>query len=199
LIDLIAGIKTSIPRYCRVNRVIRDIPSTNVVEGNKRTSLRQDIQAEMKKRATRCQCVRCREVRKETISPNELQRDDLVYFSREVEEHFISYNTADDKLAGFLRLSLPGSKSPGSGLPDLDQAAIIREVHVYGQSLKVGEKQVGKAQHTGLGTSLLGEAETIAREMGYRRLAVIAAVGTRQYYLGRGFQRGDLYLLKELA
>ncbi len=199
LIDLIAGIKTSIPRYCRVNRVIRDIPSTNVVAGNKRTSLRQDIQAEMKKRATRCQCVRCREVRKETISPNELQRDDLVYYSRDVEEHFISYNTADDKLAGFLRLSLPGSKSPDSGLPDLDQAAIIREVHVYGQSLKVGEKQVGKAQHTGLGTSLLEEAETIAREMGYSRLAVIAAVGTRQYYLGRGFQRGDLYLVKELA
>jgi elongator complex protein 3 len=199
LIDLIAGIKTSIPRYCRVNRVIRDIPSTNVVEGNKRTSLRQDIQAEMKKRATRCQCVRCREVRKETISPSELQRDDLVYSSGEVEEHFISYNTADDKLVGFLRLSLPGSKSPDSGLPDLDQAAIIREVHVYGQSLEVGQKQVGTAQHTGLGTSLLEEAETIAREMGYSRLAVIAAVGTRQYYLGRGFQRGDLYLLKELA
>ncbi|MDO8624542.1 MAG: radical SAM protein, partial [Candidatus Diapherotrites archaeon] len=34
LIDLIADIKPSIPRYCRVNRVIRDIPSTNVVEGN---------------------------------------------------------------------------------------------------------------------------------------------------------------------
>lgn len=199
LIDLIAGIKTSIPRYCRVNRVIRDIPSTNVVEGNKRTSLRQDIQAEMKKRATRCQCVRCREVRKETINPSELQRDDLVYSSGEVEEHFISYNTADDKLAGFLRLSLPGSNSPDSGLPDLDHAAIIREVHVYGQSLEVGQKQVGTAQHTGLGTSLLEEAETIAREMGYSRLAVIAAVGTRQYYLGRGFQRGDLYLVKELA
>jgi elongator complex protein 3 len=199
LIDLIADIKTSIPRYCRVNRVIRDIPSTNVVEGNKRTSLRQDIQAEMIKRGTRCQCVRCREVRKENINKSDLQRNDLVYYSGQVEEHFISYNTADDKLAGFLRLSLPGADSPASGLPDLNQAAIIREVHVYGQSLEVGEKQIGTAQHTGLGTSLLEEAETIAREMGYRRLAVIAAVGTRQYYLGRGFQRGDLYLVKELA
>ena len=116
-----------------------------------------------------------------------------------MEEHFISYNTTDDKLAGFLRLSLPGADSPDSGLPDLNQAAIIREVHVYGQSLEVGEKQIGTAQHTGLGTALLEEAETIAREMGYSRLAVIAAVGTRQYYLGRGFQRGDLYLVKELA
>ena len=74
LIDLIADIKTSIPRYCRVNRVIRDIPSPNVVEGNKRTSLRQDIQLEMKRRGTSCQCVRCREVRNERINPDEIKK-----------------------------------------------------------------------------------------------------------------------------
>ena len=68
LIDLIADVKPSIPRYCRVNRVIRDIPSTNVVEGNRRTSLRQDIHDEMKRRGTVCQCVRCREVRGKTDS-----------------------------------------------------------------------------------------------------------------------------------
>lgn len=199
LIDLIADIKTSIPRYCRVNRVIRDIPSTNVVEGNKRTSLRQDIQAEMKDRGTRCQCVRCREVRDENIDIMDLRRDDLDYSCGKFEEHFISYITPEDKLAGFLRLSFPGVDSPETGIPDLDQAAIIREVHVYGQSLEVGDKQLGTAQHTGLGTSLLEEAETIARRAGYERLVVIAAVGTRQYYLERGFQRGDLYLLKELS
>ena len=199
LIDLIADIKTSIPRYCRVNRVIRDIPSTNVVEGNKRTSLRQDIQNEMKKRGTRCQCVRCREVRNESVETIDLLREDLVFTCDGVEEHFIAYNTAEDKLAGFLRLSLPKPNSPDSGLSDLDQAAIIREVHVYGQSLEVGEKQLGIAQHSGLGTSLLVEAESIAREAGYNKLAVIAAVGTRQYYLERGFQRGALYLVKDLA
>ena len=199
LIDLISEIKTTIPRYCRVNRVIRDIPSTNVVEGNKRTSLRQDIQAEMKKRGTRCQCVRCREVRKQSIRSGELELNDLVYLAGKAEEHFISYNTADDKLAGFLRLSLPGVNAEDAGMSDLDQAAIIREVHVYGQSLEVGEKQQGLAQHAGLGTSLLDSAENIAKEEGYRRLAVIAAVGTRQYYLKRGFERGDLYLFKELA
>ena len=199
LIDLISAVKTTIPRYCRVNRVIRDIPSTNVVEGNKRTSLRQDIQAEMKKRGTRCQCVRCREVRKQSIRSGELERNDLVYLAGKAEEHFISYNTADDKLAGFLRLSLPGGNAEKSGLSDLDQAAIIREVHVYGQSLEVGEKQQGLAQHAGLGTSLLDSAENIAKDKGYHSLAVIAAVGTRQYYLKRGFKRGDLYLVKELA
>src|SRR5574341_2417614 len=69
LIDLIADIKPMIPRYCRVNRVIRDIPSTNVVEGNRRTSLRQDIHDEMKRRGTHCECVRCREVRGKPVDP----------------------------------------------------------------------------------------------------------------------------------
>ena len=49
LLNLIADIKPSVPRYCRINRIIRDIPSTYVVEGNKNTSLRQDIQREMEK------------------------------------------------------------------------------------------------------------------------------------------------------
>jgi elongator complex protein 3 len=199
LIDLIAGIKTAIPRYCRVNRVIRDIPSTNVVEGNKRTSLRQDIQAEMKNRGTHCECVRCREVRNLSIRQSELKPHDLVYQAGNTEEHFISYDTEDDKLVGFLRLSLPGKSAPDTGLSDLDQAAIIREVHVYGQSLEVGEKQQGIAQHAGLGTSLIEAAEELAREKGYKHLVVIAAVGTRQYYLQRGFQRGEMYLVKELA
>ncbi|MCX6036590.1 MAG: GNAT family N-acetyltransferase, partial [Chloroflexi bacterium] len=68
----------------------------------------------------------------------------------------------------------------------------------YGQSLAVGTEQSGAAQHTGLGTRLLAEADNLARANGYRRMAVIAAVGTRQYYLERGFERGELYLRKSL-
>jgi elongator complex protein 3 len=196
LVDLIAGIKTTIPRYCRVNRVIRDIPSTNVVEGNRRTSLRQDIQAEMKKRGTRCECVRCREVRSQSVDQGELELHDLIYHAGQVQEHFISYDTEDDNLAGFLRLSLPGERAPATGMVDLEQAAIIREVHVYGQSLEVGEKKQGSAQHSGLGTALIERAEELAKDLGYKQLAVIAAVGTRQYYLKRGFKRGELYLVK---
>jgi len=198
LIDLIADIKPSIPRYCRVNRVIRDIPSTNVVEGNRRTSLRQDIHNEMKRRGTRCQCVRCREVKGRTVDLALLKLDDLIYPSDRAEEHFISYETPDDKLAGFIRLSLPDSDAPQTGLMDLEGAALIREVHVYGQSLPVGAEKQGAAQHAGLGTNLLQQAETIAKEHGFTRLAVISAVGTRQYYLERGFERGELYLVKNI-
>ncbi len=198
LLELLVTIKPTIPRYCRVNRVVRDIPSTNVVEGNKRTSLRMDIHKELKQRGQRCQCVRCREVRRAKVMPEKLEFDDLTYPAGGAEEHFLSFVTPQDKLAGFLRLSLPGPHSPATGLADLEDAAIIREVHVYGQSLEVGEDQEGAAQHIGLGTELIEKAEEIARRQGFRRMAVIAAIGTRRYYAGRGFHQGECYMVKDI-
>jgi elongator complex protein 3 len=198
LVDLIADIKPGIPRYCRVNRVVRDIPSENVVAGNKRTSLRLDVQEELTRRGTPCQCIRCREVRQQSVEAEQLRLDDLVYTAGGAEEHFLSYVTPDDRLAGFLRLSLPGASTPDTRLVDLDQAALIREVHIFGQSLAVGAERNGAAQHTGLGTQLLQQAEEISTRSGFTRLAVISAVGTRQYYLERGFTRGTYYLVKTL-
>ena len=199
LIDLIADIKPLVPAYCRINRIIRDIPSTNVVDGNKRTSLRMDIQNEMKRRGTKCNCIRCREVRGTAVEAASLQLDDLTYQTDSAEEHFISFITPDDRLAGFIRLSLPSATSPAVGLSDLDGAALIREVHVYGQSLPVGAELTGSTQHSGLGTKLLRQAEETAAARGFRRLAVISAIGTRKYYLERGFERGELYLVKNIA
>ncbi|MBN2147432.1 MAG: tRNA uridine(34) 5-carboxymethylaminomethyl modification radical SAM/GNAT enzyme Elp3 [Anaerolineales bacterium] len=198
LLDLLADIKPTIPRYCRVNRVIRDIPSTNVVAGNKRTSLRLDVQRELARRGTACQCIRCREVRGQAVDTAALHLDDLVYTTGGGEEHFISFVTAQDRLAGFLRLFLPGQTSPDSGMEELQAAAVIREVHVYGQSLPVGFEQDGAAQHIGLGTALIQHAEMIACQKGFTRLAVIAAVGTRRYYLERGFVRAKYYMVKRI-
>lgn len=198
LVALLADLKATIPRYCRVNRVIRDIPSTHVVAGNRRTSLRQDAQAELARRGLRCQCVRCREVRGAAPDPQGLALHDLVYPADFAEEHFLSGEAADDRLAGFLRLSLPAPDAPDPGLPELRGAALIREVHVYGQALAIGESRNGAAQHAGLGTRLLEWAAEIARARGYRRMAVIASVGTRGYYLERGFRRGEYYLLRDL-
>ena len=216
LINLIADIKPTIPQYCRVNRVIRDIPSQHVVEGNRRTSLRQDVLAEISRRGQACHCIRCREVGGRIIDPGLLRLDDLVYQASCAREHFLSYVTPDDLVAGYLRLSLPEGPQPCDGLmttpgsklnpaqgwidfPDLAGAALIREVHVYGQSLPVGAEQSGAAQHIGLGTALLQKAEELARASGYQRMAVIAAIGTRCYYEVRGFQRGELYMIKELG
>ena len=199
LINLIADVKQTIPRYCRVNRVIRDIPSTYVVEGNKRTSLRQDVHQELLRRNERCQCIRCREIRNQAVLVGALQTEELAYRVGSSEEYFLSYVTPDDQLAGFLRLSLPGPAALEAGVPELKDAAIIREVHVYGQSLMVGTEQEGAAQHLGLGTQLIQRAEQIARNRGYQQLAVISAAGTRRYYLQRGFKRGDLFLVMPLS
>jgi elongator complex protein 3 len=198
LVRLIADVKPTIPRYCRVNRIIRDIPSTHVISGNKRTSLRQDVQIELTRRGTHCDCIRCREVRGGKVTPADLRIDDLAYHADGAEQHFLSFVTLKDQIAGFLRLSLPGSDSPATSLADLDNSAIIREVHIYGQSLAVGTEQNGAAQHMGLGTRLLVMADNIAHTKGYRRMAVISAVGTRKYYLERGFERGELYLVKRI-
>ena len=203
LVDLIADIKETIPRYCRVNRVVRDIPSTNVVEGNKRTSLRQDVHQEMRRRGVHCVCIRCREIRKQKVWRDNIHLEDLVYSTGVSEEHFLSYVNPDDKLVGFLRLSLPDKATKvnnelESNLPELIDAAVIREVHVYGQSLELGMQQGGVVQHIGLGSDLLERAEEIAREAGYKHMVVISAVGTRRYYLQRGYTPGQYYMVKGL-
>jgi len=198
LISLLADIKPGVPRYCRINRVIRDIPSPNVVEGNRNTSLRQDVARELERRGTPCACIRCREVRRGQVDVGALRLNDLVYGTASTEEHFLSFDTREDKLAGFLRLSLP-LETNALRLADLEGAAIIREVHVYGQSIEVGAGLPGAAQHVGLGSRLLLEAERISREGGYANLAVISAVGTRRYYAARGFEPRELYMVKPLV
>ncbi|HUS85424.1 MAG TPA: tRNA uridine(34) 5-carboxymethylaminomethyl modification radical SAM/GNAT enzyme Elp3, partial [Anaerolineales bacterium] len=198
LLELIVDLKANIPRYCRVNRIIRDIPSTHIVEGNLRTSLRQDVQQELKRRGSPCSCIRCREVRGKEIDPASLVFSQLTYQTGGAQEHFLSFSTPADELAGYLRLSLPGPESPDSGLDDLENAAIVREVHVYGQSLELGTTMDGAAQHTGLGSDLMKEAEAIAHHAGYKRVAVIAALGTRSYYRKLGYTLGETYMLKDL-
>jgi len=198
LIELIVDLKPGIPRYCRVNRIIRDIPSTHIVAGNKRTSLRQDVQQELKRRGSSCSCIRCREVRGKEIDPASLDLSQLSYEAGGALEHFLSFSTPEDELAGYLRLSLPDPESPDTGLDDLEGAAIVREVHVYGQSLEVGTTMDGAAQHAGLGSDLMKEAEAIAAQAGYQRVAVIAALGTRGYYRKLGYTLGETYMLKDV-
>ena len=209
LINLIADIKPSIPIYSRVNRIVRDIPANYIKAGSRRSSLRQDVHIEMKKRSQRCRCIRCREVRGITVDTQNLIFEDYIYNAAFAEEHFLNYSTSDDRLAGFLRLAIPSDSSNPifssqrktlfALIPELEGAALIREVHIYGQSLAVGSEQVGAAQHSGLGTTLLKKAEQIAKNSGFSKLVVIAAIGTRLYYEKRGFIRSGLYMTKEVV
>ena len=198
LTDLLADIKPTTPRYCRINRIIRDIPSNHVVEGNRNTSLRQDLAAHMQAKGQKCQCIRCREVRSKDMDVETLEMHDLVYDTGQTVEHFISFDTVTDELAGFLRLSLPKANNP-LAIAELDSAAMIREVHVFGQSLEIGADIKGAAQHLGLGKKLIEQASLISLQAGFTHLAVISAIGTREYYRKRGFTEGELYMLKALS
>ena len=191
LVELLARCKTLIPPYCRVNRLMRDIPSPNIVAGVKKTNLRQIVQRHMAQEGLVCRCIRCREIRGETVDAETLKLERLVYETDATRECLLSTVTPDDRLAGFLRLSLPQAEPP---IVELSGCAVIREVHVYGPALELGARREGTAQHAGLGSRLIEEARRIAGQEGYDRLAVIAAVGTRPYYRERGFEQGKLYM-----
>lgn len=186
------------PEYCRLTRVIRDIPGTDIVVGNKATNFRQIVEAELIRRGQRSPDIRAREVRLRPVSAADLTLDELSYATSTGEEVFLQYITPDRGIAGFLRLSLPNTDiEPLTS--ELMQAAIIREVHVYGQAVGIGESASGRAQHAGLGTLLIERAVALAAERGYRSLAVISAVGTRGYYRRRGFADGTLYQSRAIA
>jgi elongator complex protein 3 len=120
------------------------------------------------------------------------------YETEGTQEHFLSFETADERIAGFLRLSFPDRGRPHP-FPELEDHAMIREVHVYGPALDLGEESRGEAQHIGLGTELIEEAKRMAREAGYGSLAVISAIGTRRYYAKLGFELDGLYMTTALA
>ncbi len=198
VVDVLAACKAQVPRYVRLNRVVRDFPTTNVVAGNKKANLRQVAQNKLREQGTPCRCIRCREVRRKAVHYEALELRDLIYETDATTEHFLSFETADgypksDRLACFLRLSLP-HPAAAHPLPELAGHAMIREVHVYGPALNLGDDSRGEAQHMGLGTQLIDRAKQIAREAGYRRIAVISAIGTREYYARLGFELDGLYM-----
>jgi elongator complex protein 3 len=185
------------PEYCRLTRVIRDIPSTDIVTGNQMTNFRQLVEEELDRQGVRSPDIRAREIRHQQVQADDLHLDEFRYASSCSQEIFLQYITADRDIAAFLRLSLPVDEEPIT--PELAGAAMIREVHVYGQSLEIGENTPGVAQHLGLGKQLIERAAAIAQAHGYARLAVISAIGTREYYRKRGFEDGSLYQFRILA
>jgi elongator complex protein 3 len=180
------------PEYCRLTRVIRDIPSTDIVKGNQLTNFRQIAEHELEAQGERSRDIRAREVRFRKVDADDLTLDEQRYETSVGEEVFLQFITPSRDIAGFLRLSLP-SDTHTPLTSELDGAAIIREVHVYGQAVGIGVELPGRAQHVGLGTQLIQRAVQIAREQGYSQLAVISAIGTRGYYRKRGFADGTLY------
>ena len=221
LIELLAEIKKAVPYYVRITRLIRDIPSTSIVAGNKVSNLRQVLKKKSEEENWRCKCIRCREVRNNNILPDKrgwgvkLFRQD--YNASDGKEIFLSFEDKERKsLYSLLRLRinsgvhslecnndstyrLKSGLQHSNDLSVLNNAAIIREVHTYGQMMPIKSKSKKSPQHIGLGKKLILEAERIAREeFNLKKIAVISGVGVRDYYRKLGYKLEDGYMVKNL-
>ena len=207
LVDVLVQDVLATPPYVRISRMIRDISATDILVGNKHTNLRQMVEQELTTEdvASRVQEIRFREINQQQVSAAELTLQDFVYTTAVSDEHFLQWVTADNKIAGFCRLSLPHWDKLTSGACDVSAnellvqpgQAMIRELHVYGQALSLGAEGMS-AQHQGLGQKLLAKASSIAAEAGYTSLNVISSIGTRAYYRAQGFSDAGLYQQKAL-
>lgn len=197
LTDVLVACMVKTPRYCRLTRVIRDIPSHDIVTGNTESNFRERAERAAVARGLSLRDVRAREIRRETVDSEALRLEITSYETEVSNEQFLEIVTPEDRIVGYLRLSLP--RSGASGPEELAGAAIIREVHVYGTLTEIGAKREDRAQHLGLGRRLVEAAAERARAAGFARLAVISGVGTREYYRKLGFEDGALYQHRSLG
>ena len=207
LVDVLVQDVLATPPYVRISRMIRDISATDILVGNKHTNLRQMVEQELTTVdvASHVQEIRFREINQQQVRAAELTLQDFAYTTAVSDEHFLQWVTADNKIAGFCRLSLPHWDKLTAGACDVianellvqPGQAMIRELHVYGQALSLGSEGMS-AQHQGLGQKLLAKASFIAAEVGYTSLNVISSIGTRAYYRAQGFTDAGLYQQKAL-
>jgi len=192
--ELIVKIMKIIPNYCRVMRVMREIPPEHLVAGILRIDLRKDIEEELRHWGGKVNEIRFREIgfairdlKKGEKINNQLRLKISKYFASGGDEYFLELVNKDNILFGLCRLRIVGD------------SGFVRELHVYGQALGLGEK--GKiGQHRGLGKKLLKEVEKIVKNKGLSELRIISGVGVREYYkkLGYGLDDAGIYMIKEL-
>ncbi len=200
LVKLLLEVKKIIPPYVRINRLVRDIPKQSITAGNKVTNLRQYLQQIAKQQGWSCQCIHCREVRGTAETTDKIELVKRTYRASAGAEYFISFESPNrKKLYAFLRLRL--NDEPQKNIfKELRGAALVRELHVYGQMLPVYKTNLvtTKTQHLGLGTQLMALAETIAKQNGFKKLAVISGIGVREYYKKLGYQLEGTYMVKKI-
>ncbi len=193
----IIKIKQYIPKYCRIMRVQRDIPTKFSEAGVDITNLRQHIHEEMERRGLKCNCIRCREPRGRKIDFENVRLKRMDYRASGGYEVFLSYeDEKNDLLLGFIRLRIPNKPFRRE---ISEKTAGIREVHVYGRALPIGKKLKEGVQHRGFGRKLLEEAERIAlEEFDKREMLIISGIGVREYYRKFGYKRKGVYMSKDI-
>jgi len=186
--ELLIEMLKVIPRYCRVMRVMREIPPDYIVAGTTKIDLRNDIELVLRKENAKLEEIRYREIGFALRDNREINLDLSLkvtkYKSSKGDEYFLEIVNKDDLLFGLLRLRIA-------------DGAIIREIHVYGQALKLGEKSKIASQHRGLGKWVIEEAEKIVKKEKINKLRIISGVGVREYYKKLGYKLEDTYMIKK--
>ena len=211
LIELLIKMKKIVPPYLRIIRIFRDIPSSKILGGTKISNLHQVVKKEMTRRGLRCCCIRCREIKDWKLEMRNLKLVKREYKASDGKEIFLSFEDKEqDKILAFLRLrltlSLPNyeSKRITNVLSVLKNAAIIRELHTYGELVEIGKKKKGAPQHKNLGKKLVKEAEKIVRRSKFAdnfrisRIAVISGIGSREYWKKLGYKLQETYMIKNI-
>jgi elongator complex protein 3 len=200
MINLLVEIKSMVPRYVRISRLLRDIPAKFITAGCK-DSLRGVIRQRMKQQNIECKCIRCREYGHRAQDGWEIGEPRLVRMDYEAsggQEIFLSFEDEGETLFGLLRMRI--QSKPVASLGHEVNSALIRELHIYGPEVPLSQQRGEAAQHKGLGRALLQEAERIAaQEFQAKQMVILSGVGAKEYYRsGFGYSsRGD-YMVKRL-
>jgi len=189
VVKLLAEFKPKVPEYVRIMRIQRDIPTKQTLDGVDKTNLRQLVHDYMRKQNTKCNCIRCNEIKSPITNP---QLHVIEYAASQGKEFFISMKQGRE-IIGFCRLRFP---SQALRKEITENAAIIRELHVYGTAIDI--EKTGDVQHRGFGKALLRKAEDICRENNKDKLVVISGIGVREYYRKLGYKNDGPYVSKLL-
>ena len=201
MVNLVASIKSLVPKYVRISRVLRDIPSKFIVAGLK-DSLRDIVKKVMEQQQASCRCIRCREYGHRLQNSHEIGLPQLArmdYQASGGHEVLLTFEDKRETLFGLLRMRL--QKVPVIGLEQTNgNTAVIRELHIYGPEVSLGERSPSAAQHKGLGKQLMAAAENIAtEEFSAQQVAVLSGVGAREYYrTDLGYSLTSGYMVKKL-
>jgi len=199
--ELVAEIKAVLPKWVRLQRIQRDIPAHQIFAGVRKSNLRQLAEEKLREKGGKCRCIRCREVGHNSLKGKRINEKDIeltteTYEACKGKEHFIALeDLSADVLIGFTRLRFPAAPHR----EELQDSALIRELHVYGSMVPVGKGAKQKEwQHRGYGKELIERAEEIASESGYGKLAIISGIGAREYYRKLGYTLEGVYMSKTL-
>jgi elongator complex protein 3 (tRNA carboxymethyluridine synthase) len=197
--ELVSKVMEITPPWVRIMRVQRDIPLPRIDAGVDMSNLRQLAEDCLATRGGRCRCIRCREAghSSKKADPGRLILTHTVYQASEGTEDFMQVEDEEaDALVGFVRLRIPHEQTRH----EIDShTGLIRELHVYGRMVPVGERRGDAWQHRGWGEALMAEAEKTAKERyDMRRMIVMSALGTKQYYARLGYEKEGVYVSKLL-